>query len=122
MYRVPMLMIIALTGVVFCLYYLFDANNWLEKKPIDVTDRNLRRITLVEETCAGNYGYQIIKVDGVEYICHYSGGICALNKNVTTVIHDTIIKTDTVFKVKNVYITKEPFKSDIPSTILFKKE
>jgi hypothetical protein len=42
------------------------------------------------------------------------------------IIHDTIYHTDTihdtVVKIKRVYIEKEPFKSDIPSTVLFKKE
>jgi hypothetical protein len=47
--------------------------------------------------------------------------------NVVT-IHDTVYSHkadtihDTVVKIKRVYIEKEPFKSDIPSTVLFKKE
>jgi hypothetical protein len=48
----------------------------------------------------------------------------------TLAINDTIHETfaindtihDTVVKIKKVYIVKEAFKSNMPSTILFKKE
>lgn len=65
------------------------------------------------------------------FVSLYLFGYKSKQKDVETItnvvtIHDTLYITDTihdtVVKTKRVYIEKEPFKSNIPSTIMFNKE
>jgi hypothetical protein len=41
------------------------------------------RITIKESTLPSDFRYEIIEVDGVEYLCSSRGGICPLVKDTT---------------------------------------
>jgi hypothetical protein len=42
-----------------------------------------QRITIKESTLPSNFRYEIIEVNGVEYLCSSRGGICPLVKDTT---------------------------------------
>lgn len=41
------------------------------------------RITIKESTLPSDFRYEIIEVDGVEYLCSSRGGLCPLVKDTT---------------------------------------
>ncbi len=56
-------------------------------------NKTTNRITIKESTLPGDFRYEIIEVDGVEYLCSSRGGLCPLVKDTTA--------KKIVFKINN---------------------
>lgn len=65
------------------------------------SEDSTNRIIGKESTLYRGHVYQIIEVDGAEYLCSASGGICPITKN------DDAVKTYQVFTPTNMDTLKE---------------